>query len=56
MAKQSTTEKVNKTQLMHILNVSYKTAVKEYQTILDSLNLSRKYLTIQDLIDYKILS
>jgi hypothetical protein len=55
MKKQSTTEKVNKTQLMHLLAVSYPTALKEYQTILDSLALKRKYLTINDLITYGIL-
>lgn len=47
--------KVNKTQLKNILGVSYKTALKDYQTIIDSLELKRSYLTVQDLINYKIL-
>lgn len=55
MKNQSTTEKVNKTQLMHILRVSYPTALKEYQVIIDSLALKRKYLTVNDLILYGIL-
>lgn len=42
-------------QLMNILEVSYPTARKEYQTIIDSLALNRTYLTIQDLINYGIL-
>ncbi len=54
--KTNTSQKVNKTQLKHILEVSYPTARKEYQTILDSLALTRKYLTIQDLIVYGLLS
>lgn len=49
-------QKVTKTQLGFILEISYPTARKEYQTILDSLELKRKYLTIQDLIVYGILS
>ena len=40
---------------MNILDVSYNTARKEYQTIIDSLQLSRNYLTISDLIKYGIL-
>lgn len=52
----TTSQKVTKTQLMHILEVSYKTARKEYQIILDSLELKRKYLTISDLISYGIMS
>lgn len=52
---QSPTSKVSKTQLMYILEVSYNTARKEYQTIIDCLQLKRNYLTIQDLIDFKIL-
>jgi hypothetical protein len=55
MAKQNLSEKVNKTQLMHLLGVSYKTALKDYQIILDSLQLTRDFLTIKDLVDYKIL-
>ncbi len=56
MTKKTTiSQKVNKTQLMNILEVSYPTARKDYQTILDSLQLKRKYLTIQDLITYGIL-
>lgn len=56
MKIQNTSQKVTKTQLMHILEVSYPTARKEYQIILDSLALKRKYLMISDLIEYKILS
>lgn len=56
MIKQSPTSKVTKTQLMYILEVSYNTACKEYKTIIDCLELKRNYLTIQDLIDFKILS
>lgn len=55
LKKQNTSQKVNKKQLGIILEVSYKTARKEYQTILDSLALTRNYLTIQDLILYGIL-
>ena len=55
MKTQNTSQKVTKTQLMNILEVSYNTARKEYQTILDSLQLTRKYLTISDLITYGIL-
>lgn len=56
MTKKTTiSQKVNKTQLMNILEVSYPTARKDYQTILDALQLKRKYLTIQDLITYGIL-
>jgi len=55
MSQKNLSAKINKTQLQHILQVSYKTAIKDYQTILDSLKLTRKYLTVQDLIDYKIL-
>ena len=56
MKTQNTSQKVTKTQLMHILEVSYNTARKEYQTILDSLQLKRNYLTVSDLIQYGILS
>jgi len=49
------TEKVTKTQLMYILGISYPTALKEYQTIIDALALKRKYLTISDLVKYGIL-
>lgn len=56
MKTQNTSQKVSKTQLMHILEVSYNTARKEYQIILDSLELTRDYLTISDLIKYGILS
>jgi hypothetical protein len=55
MAKKTTSDKVNKTQLMHLLAVSYPTALKEYQVIIDSLALKRKYLTVNDLIKYGIL-
>ena len=41
--------KITKTQLMHILGVSYPTALKEYQIIIDSLQLKRNYLTENDL-------
>lgn len=53
--KQNTSQKVNKTQLKNILEVSYPTALKEYQTILDALALKRKYLMVSDLITYGIL-
>jgi hypothetical protein len=53
--KQNTSQKVTKTQLKNLLEVSYPTALKEYQTILDSLSLKRKYLMICDLIQYGIL-
>lgn len=53
--KKTTSQKVNKTQLMHLLEVSYPTALKEYKVIIDSLALKRKYLTINDLITYGIL-
>jgi hypothetical protein len=55
MSTKNLSAKVNKTQLQHILEVSYKTACKEYGIIIDSLNLKRKYLTVQDLIRYGIL-
>ncbi|WDF65660.1 hypothetical protein [Flavobacterium sp. KACC 22763] len=55
MKTNNTSQKVSKTQLMYILEVSYPTARKEYQTIIDSLQLKRKYLTISDLIQYGIL-
>lgn len=54
--KPSPTQKVSKMQLKHILEISYPTARKEYQTILDSLQITRGYLTISDLIKYGILS
>lgn len=54
--KTSPTQKVTKMQLSHILEISYPTARKEYQTILDSLQITRGYLTISDLIKYGILS
>jgi hypothetical protein len=53
--KQNTSQKVTKMQLKNILEISYPTALKEYQTILDSLALKRKYLLISDLISYGIL-
>jgi hypothetical protein len=55
MKTQNTSQKVTKTQLMHILQISYNTARKEYQTIIDSLELKRDFLTISDLIKYGIL-
>lgn len=55
MNTQNASQKVSKTELMHLLSVSYPTALKEYQTILDSLQLKRNYLTISDLIKYGIL-
>lgn len=52
----NTSQKVNKTQLMNLLEVSYPTALKEYQTIIDSLGIkNRKYLTLSDLVKYGIL-
>lgn len=56
MKTQNKTEKVSKTQLMYILGVSYPTARKEYRIIIDSLDLKRRYLTINDLIEYGVLS
>lgn len=55
MKTDNTSQKVTKTQLMHILQVSYPTALKEYQTIIDSLQIKRDYLTISDLVMYGIL-
>lgn len=55
MIKTNLTAIVNKTQLMHILSVSYPTALKHYKIIIDSLALKRNYLTVKDLIDYGIL-
>lgn len=55
MKNDITSQKVTKKQLMTILCVSYPTALKEYRTILDCLNLKRKFLTIQDLVIYGIL-
>ena len=55
MKKLSTSQKVTKMQLKNILEISYPTALKEYQTIIDCLQLKRAYLTIQDLITYGIL-
>ncbi len=54
--KINTSQKVTKMQLKNILEVSYPTALKEYQVIIDSLALKRKYLLISDLIAYGILS
>ncbi|CAN1538257.1 hypothetical protein MCETHM1_01650 [Flavobacteriaceae bacterium] len=54
--KPNPSQKVTKVQLMHILEVSYPTARKDYQTIIDSLQLKRKYLTISDLVLYGVLS
>ncbi len=54
--KQNTCQKVTKMQLKNLLDVSYPTALKEYQIIIDSLALKRKYLMISDLIAYGILS
>ena len=55
MTNKNLNHKVNKTQLMHLLGVSYKTALKEYKIIIDSLQLKRDYLTVKDLIDYKLI-
>ena len=48
------TQKITKVQLGYILGVCYTTARKEYQIILDSLNLKRNYLINEDLIKYGI--
>lgn len=56
MKTKNLSQKVNKTQLMNILSVSYPTARKEYQTIIDCLQLKRNYLTISDLITFGILT
>lgn len=54
--KNNLSRKVNKTELMYLLGVSYPTALKEYAIILDSLTITkRNYLTINDLIIYGIL-
>lgn len=45
-------QKITKKQLGFILGVSYPTALKEYQTIIDSLALKRNYLTQNDLKTY----
>jgi len=55
MTNKNLNHKVNKTQLMYLLGVSYKTALKEYKIIIDSLQLKRDYLTVKDLIDYKLI-
>ena len=55
MKTQNISQKVTKTELMHLLGVSYNTALKEYQVIIDSLELNRTYLMISDLIKYGIL-
>lgn len=47
--------KINKIQLMHILQVSYPTARKEYAIIIDCLELKRKYLIVEDLIKFGVL-
>ncbi|WP_281225082.1 hypothetical protein [Flavobacterium aquiphilum] len=56
MAKSNSTQKINKKELSVLLGVSYKTARKDYQTILDSLDLKRNYLTVKDLEVYGIMS
>lgn len=56
LKKQNICQKVTKMQLKNLLDISYPTALKEYQTILDSLGLKRKYLMISDLITYGILT
>jgi hypothetical protein len=48
-------KKISKTELMHLLGVSYPTALKEYQIILDSLELKRKFLTLNDLKRYGLI-
>lgn len=50
------TQKLTRKDLQFILNVSYNTAKKEYQTLLDCLNLKRNFLIVNDLIDLKIMS
>jgi hypothetical protein len=56
MKKPNILQKINKKELGALLGVSYKTARKEYQTILDSLQLTRKYLTVSDLEKYGLMS
>jgi len=56
METKSLSQKVSKKQLGFILGVSYKTARKDYDLIVLSLELKRKFLTINDLIKYGILS
>lgn len=43
------TQKLTKKELSNILGISYKTALKEYQIILDCLQLKRKYLIQSDI-------
>jgi preprotein translocase subunit Sss1 len=52
MQNQST--KVSIKELANLLGVCRKTASKEYQTIIDSLQITRKYLTQKDLEKYGI--
>jgi hypothetical protein len=49
-------QKVTKMQLKHLLDVSYPTALKEYAIIIDSLQIKRNFLIINDLIRYGILT
>ena len=55
MAKQNVSQKVTITQLKNILEISYNTAKKEYQVIIDCLQIKRSYLVVKDLIDYGII-
>ena len=56
MAKFENFEKVTKKQLGAILGVSYPTALKEYQTIKDCLQIKRPYLVIDDLVKFGLFS
>lgn len=56
MKPQNKTQKINKTEFMHLTGVSYPTALKDYKVILDSLAIkNRNYLTINDLQKYGLL-
>lgn len=56
ITSQNKSQKVTKMQLKHLLDVSYPTALKEYAIIIDSLQIKRNFLTINDLIIYGILT
>lgn len=47
--------KVTIKQLSHILNVSYNTAQKDYKKLVQSLELKRDFLVLNDLKTLKII-
>ncbi|WP_185965301.1 hypothetical protein [Flavobacterium franklandianum] len=55
MIQKNLSQKVSKKQLASILGVCYKTGIKEYSIIIDCLSIKRKFLTLQDLVDYGLL-